>query len=249
MINDYSLTIDVDWAPDWAIAKVADVLSKRKVKATWFTTHDSDEIHKIEQNRQLFEVGLHPNFAMGSSQGNSPEEVMQYMKSLFPEAKTIRSHSLIQSNALLRMIREEFDLLYDVSLFLPETPYIIPHEAFFSDTNKPLLRLPFFWEDDREMYKPRPCFSFSNEKYQAIGLKIFCFHVIHIILNSCDMQIYNKCKKEKDLQTLSYHDLEWYINHGKGTNTLFTEMLDFIHTIGNSGRTITELANMWRLIR
>lgn len=34
MLNDYVITIDVDWAPDWAIAEVANILIANNVKAT-----------------------------------------------------------------------------------------------------------------------------------------------------------------------------------------------------------------------
>jgi len=34
-----ALTLDIDWAPDWMIEKVAEMLLKYGVKATWFATH------------------------------------------------------------------------------------------------------------------------------------------------------------------------------------------------------------------
>lgn len=181
MLNDYVITIDVDWAQDWAIAEVANNLIENNVKATWFITHDSFGIRKLFKYPHLFEVGLHPNFHPESTQGKEPEDVMMYLKRIAPSAKSVRTHGLVQSSRLLRIMREDFDILHDVSLFLPKTPNIIPHEMFFSRNNKGLLRFPYFWEDDEVMYSPEHCFSFRHKKYHDSGLKIFCFHPIHII--------------------------------------------------------------------
>ena len=247
MLNNYVITIDVDWAPDWAIAEVANILTANNVKATWFITHDSQEIRNLFKYLHLFEVGIHPNFEEGSTQGKNPKEVMRYLKRIVPHAKSIRTHGLTQSSRLLQMIREEFDILYDASLFLPEIPNIIPHEIFFSKTKKGLLRFPYFWEDDFEMYKPEPCFSFKHKKYHVSGLKIFCFHVIHIILNSSDMANYYNCKEGKNLPGLSVEYLRPYINDGQGTGTLFREIVQFFSTNTNSSsQTISNLARRWR---
>ena len=42
--NDYILTIDLDWAPDWMIEYVANELIRAQVKATWFVTHASHAV-------------------------------------------------------------------------------------------------------------------------------------------------------------------------------------------------------------
>lgn len=248
MLNKYAITIDVDWMPDWAIAEVAKKLVEKRVKATWFATHDSKEIRKLERNTKLFEVGIHPNFKPRSTQGETHEDVMEYMKSILPHAKTVRTHASIQSNSLLRMIREDFDIPYDVSLFLPDTPYIIPHKAYFSNSGKGLIRFPYYWEDDREMYKPEPCFSFTQKKYHVAGLKIFCFHVIHIILNSQNMKTYKRCKEKTDMLNLTRGDLHPYVtNQDEGSGTLFREVLNYLSTDEHSFEmnTISELAHLW----
>jgi hypothetical protein len=250
MLNDYVITIDVDWAPDWAIAEVANILIANNVKATWFITSDSQEIRKLFKNSQLFEVGLHPNFEKGSTQGKKSKEVMRYLTKIAPHAKSMRTHDLVQSSRLLKMVREDFDILYDVSLLLPETPNIIPHEIFFSKTKKGLLRFPFFWEDDVEMYRPQPCFSLTCNKYNITGLKIFNFHPIHIVLNSSDMNNYYSCKHQIYVTKCSLPDLQPYINTEYGTGTFFNELVKSISSnnidLLPSGKTISQLAFEWR---
>lgn len=80
MLNEYVITIDVDWAPDFIIAEVANYLIEKEVKATWFISHDNPEIRRLSDYPDLFEVGLHPNFNEGSTQGDSPRKVMTYLK-------------------------------------------------------------------------------------------------------------------------------------------------------------------------
>lgn len=248
MMNEYIITIDVDWCPDWAIAEVMNILIVNKVKATWFITHSSQEIRRLFKYPHLFEVGLHPNFCEGSSQGKNPKEIMNNLKEIASEAVSVRMHGLVQSTRLLSMLREEFNILYDVSIFLPETPNIVPHEIFFSKGKPGLLRIPYFWEDDEEMYRPNTCFSFKHEKYHVpVGLKILNFHPIHIILNSCEMTNYNNCKNCRSLHELSTEDVQSYINKDQGTGTLFKEVVQFLsNNAKSSTQTISDLAQKWK---
>ena len=141
MLNDYVINIDVDWAPDWAIEEVANILIANNVKATWFITHDSQEIRNLFI--PLFEIGLYPIFEEGSAQGKKSKEVMRYLKWIVPHAKSIRTHGLVQSSRLLQMMREEFDILHDASLFLPKIPNIIPQEIFFRRLKRDCCVSPF----------------------------------------------------------------------------------------------------------
>ena len=62
MLNDFLITVDIDWAPDIAIAATAKYLIENEVKATWFITHASPEVERLKEYPQLFELGVHPNF-------------------------------------------------------------------------------------------------------------------------------------------------------------------------------------------
>lgn len=241
MLNDYVITIDVDWAPDWAIEEVANVLIANNVKATWFITHDSQEIRNLFI--PLFGIGLHPNFEEGSTQGKNHKEVMRHLKRIVPHAKPIRTHGLVQSSRLLQMMREEFDILHDASLFLPEIPNIIPQEIFFRRLKRDRYVSTFLGEDDVEMHRPEPCFSLTCNEYHVRELKIFNFHPVHIVLNSSDMNICYSCKRHIDITKCSHSDLQPYHNTGYGTGTFFKEIVKFI--LSNSddgGKTISQLA-------
>lgn len=70
-----ALTIDIDWVPDWIIEEVASILIDHNVKATWFVTHASPAVDKLQQMPELFELGMHPNCLPGSTHGDTEDEV------------------------------------------------------------------------------------------------------------------------------------------------------------------------------
>ena len=184
MIESPIITLDVDWAPDFVLDEVSKIFIKKNVKTTWFVTHDSAIIQKLRKNT-LFEIGIHPNFKENSTQGKNPENILKNLKNIDPEAKSLRTHSLIQSSQLLS-IYHKFGIENDVSLFLENTSDIKPHYSKYFK----LFRYPFLWEDDVAMFS-----GLSNEhipkKIKNSGMKIFNFHPIHVYLNSKTMKNYD----------------------------------------------------------
>ena len=81
MKHQIVITLDIDWAPDFMINFVKDILVENNVKETWFVTHNSNYLKELGKNK-LFELGIHPNFANTSTQGNSIEEILSYLKKL-----------------------------------------------------------------------------------------------------------------------------------------------------------------------
>ena len=52
-MNKILLSFDTDWAPDFVIEKITNILIKKKIKSTWFITHSSPEIDKIKKKTCL----------------------------------------------------------------------------------------------------------------------------------------------------------------------------------------------------
>jgi hypothetical protein len=222
MINEPVITLDVDWAPDFVLEHVANILTKKKIKATWFVTHDTPIWKKLEKNN-LFELGWHPNFSENSSQGKNPDSVLTYLKNIIPNAKSIRTHSLVQSTHLLLKFHE-YGIKNDVSLHLEKSPNLIPHHSKFLN----LHRFPFFWGDGNEMIESKSNWSMNNPHYRVNGLKIFYFHPIHIFLNSKNWINYNHLKSDFNLSELTYENSQNYVNLDQGTGTLFDEITTFL---------------------
>ena len=118
LVDELILTLDIDWAPDFVIDEVASLLKEKRVRATWFVTHESKAIGRLREEPDLFELGIHPNFLPGSSQGSTPAEILTYMNSLVPDAISIRSHTVVQSGPLLAAIATYTNVKVDSSQFL-----------------------------------------------------------------------------------------------------------------------------------
>lgn len=243
MQNKFVLTFDIDWAPDWCILQIADILVKKKIKATWFITHHTPAIRLLRDYPDLFEMGVHPNFHKGSTHGKQPYEVMEYLMAIVPEARSVRTHGLFQSTHLIKMMTEQFGIQYDASVFLPDTPNIVPH-IFYTSKEASIVRIPYFWEDDFEMIIPEPIFTFRHPKYHVSGLKIFDFHPIHLCLNSCSTDAYEECKaKIPCITELTAEYSNVFVNSGEGIMTFFNEMTDSLVACGHTGYTITEIGD------
>lgn len=230
MRNEVCITLDMDWAPDFVINHVAEILIRKKIKATWFATHMSKAVLELVKN-PLFEVGLHPNFLPNSTQGTNPEEILRNLKSAFPTAKSIRTHSLLQSSPLL-MLFHKFGIENDVSLLLERTKDITPHYSPYFH----LYRFPFFWEDDLAM-------SYNNWEVSPLinipGMKIFNFHPIHIYLNSKNMENYNKLKTQFGNDS-NYQKFEKFINNeSDGVGMFFASLTDYL--VNKKSATIIDL--------
>lgn len=220
-MDEFILTLDIDWAPDFVIDEVASLLKEKRVRATWFVTHESEAIGRLRGEPELFELGIHPNFLPGSSHGSTSAEVLECVKSLVPDAISIRTHSFVQSTPLLAEIATHSDVKIDSSLFLPGMHQIQPIEYWCC--GKKMLRLPVFWEDDYEFELPEPNWSLTP-LLKVSGLKVMNFHPIHVYLNSATGENYQRLKQQVPrLVQLVRDDVQPFIHKGIGTRIMFEE--------------------------
>lgn len=235
--NNYILTIDVDWAPDWMIEYVANVLVTKNVKATWFVTHACPAVEAIQQRHDLFEIGIHPNCLPGSTHGNNEDEVLRHVKVIVPDAISMRTHGLYQSTPFLTRAAIDYGISIDVSLFLPRTPNLVQHCIRWQGAE--LWRIPYFWEDDSEIFEDDPIWTFSDPRLHGNGLKVFDFHPAYIALNTDKFSVYEKLKQERELPTWNLDFISPHINNSHGPRTLFLELVD--HLSNSGGRRIKDL--------
>ncbi|MBV7331999.1 hypothetical protein KFU94_27975 [Chloroflexi bacterium TSY] len=233
LMDDPIITLDIDWAPDFVIDFVADVLRQHGVRATWFVTHASAAIERLRENAELFELGIHPNFLTNSTHGTTPTEVLSHCMSLVPKATSMRTHSLYQSSPLLANVLESTSIHVDVSLFLPRAAHLQPVEYIWQE--KTLLRIPFYWEDDFEMERQDTNWRLDSYCISGSGMKVFNFHPIHIYLNSADMKPYQALKKEcPQLQHATPDVVNKHIYHGIGTRSIFIDINQHLTTCARS---------------
>jgi hypothetical protein len=243
-LSNLVLTIDIDWAPDFIIEHVANILIKQQVKATWFVTHSSPALSLLRANTQLFELGIHPNFLPNSTHGINPKQVLNHCISLVPEARSMRTHSLTQSTPLLNQVLTLTPIILDSSIYLPHMEGIQPISYWWH--GKELLRLPIFWEDDLEMERPDSCWTLEAVTHYKEGLKIFDFHPIHIVLNSRNDEAYQRLKSKKKIQDLTMSEIEPNINRGIGTLTLFMDLVEYLSKNKKLQYNIGDIIKDWR---
>ncbi len=235
--NTFFMTFDIDWAPDFIIDEIATILIVNKVKTTWFVTHNSFALDRLRQYPELFELGIHPNFYPSSTHGKTEDEVMNHIFKIIPDAISMRTHGLYQnSNFLMKAVRD-FGIKVDVSLLLPYTPNITPHYLQFGNSTNPLLRIPFFWEDDVELFSQNPSWDINDKKFNYQGIKIFDFHPIHIALNSCNYNSYEALKSKISISKSTPSDIDQFKNSGDGVATLFFQL---VQKLAGKGKQIKE---------
>jgi len=234
-----ALTLDVDWAPDFMIDAAAAALLEREVRATWFVTHASPAIERLRERPDLFELGMHPNFLAGSSHGATPAEVVSHCSRLVPEARAVRTHCLMQSTPLHDELLRRSAVEVDVSLFLPHAHGVAPVVQWSPEGR--LLRIPYVWQDNMEMYSPHPVWD-AAAVLDAPGLRVFDFHPAHVWLNSRSFEPYERMKSEVPLAALSQEQAAPFRNAGTGAMTAFLDLADRLARDHGGGARIRDLA-------
>jgi hypothetical protein len=235
-----AITFDIDWAPDFAIDWAADRLIEQGVRATWFVTHSSPAVDRLRNRPDLFELGIHPNLLPGSTHGARMEDVLRHCLELVPEARSMRTHSLVQSSPLLAHVIAETSIETDVSLFIPGHPGLQPVRYHLG--GKMLVRIPYFWEDDFEMECPDPDWDLGPRATYGTGIRIFNFHPIHIYLNGASLAPYAAVKQTvRSLQECCEEDLAPHVRSAPGTQTAFVTLVQYLAGAGGGAR-ISDLA-------
>jgi hypothetical protein len=233
------VTFDIDWAPDFAIDAAAAQLRAAGVRATWFVTHASPAVDRLRESPDLFELGIHPNFFAHSSHGDSLEEVLDHVKRLVPEARSIRSHGLYHSSRVLAAIARDDRLEVDSSIFLPGHPHLRPVPLRLGGHS--ITRIPYFWSEEYEWELERPNWSL-DPIVAGEGLKVLNFHPIHVFLNSADGAPYQALKAAApSLPDVDVALAQSKVNPGSGTRTLFDRAVDHLRREGTS-RTLVDVA-------
>lgn len=233
-----AITIDVDWAPDFAIDWVAEQLVARSVPATWFLTHESAAVDRLRQRPDLFDLGIHPNFSPGSTHGATPAEVLRHCLAIVPGARIMRTHQLVQSTPLLAEVMRTTPIIADCSLFLPHATAVETTVLWYD--GRPLVRIPYIWEDDLEVERPRPVWRLHDMVRPR--LPILSFHPIHLFLNSISMDAYRHLKAQarvvSDIPASKVLEL---IASGPGPRTMFDDLVSVLS--GQAGGRLTDIVH------
>lgn len=248
MFNFYSITIDIDWAPDFAISKMAQELITRGIKCTWFITHESLAIDELKKWPHLFELAWHPNFLSGSSHGKSERDVLDTMRRWLPNGQSVRAHCLVSNSRLLLTMLEDYGIDNEVSILLRDTPNIVPHHIKYKKGGRILVRIPFFWEDDIQIhFGETDVWQVIHPKYHVPGLKVFNFHPMYYWLNSCSMAPYETVKQIGPMSQITIEEMRSFVNNAQpGSKDLFCDLLNHIKQFQPETYTISEIGIKYR---
>lgn len=216
--TDVFITSDIDWASDEVLEFTLNIFSKHGAKVTFFATHKTPVLDNLGSN---FEVGIHPNFnflLLGDFRyGSKWHEVVDYYKDFFPDAVSLRSHSLVTHSPLLEAL-PNYGIKYECNIYVPYSESCTLKPFYYRGNQ--VIRVSHFWEDDLCL----PCIpsEFSTQLSSTRGLKVLDFHPIHIFLNTDTMDRYQAAKHyQKDFQKLK----EFVNTTGYGVRNVLLEIL------------------------
>ena len=233
-------TFDIDWAPDWMIGELGELVAAAGVSATFFATHDSPVIRQL-QSESTFEVGVHPNFLPGSTHGATPDEVMQNILGWFPQATAARTHSLAQSEPLLGLMARH-GVRVDCSIHLPQASHVAPHALRFEPDGPVMIRIPHVFQDNMYMLAREP-WDDAPGWLATEGLKTLNFHPVHVALNAADGLAYQALRQKGPLMSLTRQDMPAVDPEAPGVGRFLRSVLRQLR--GQTTLTISGIAARW----
>lgn len=165
------ITLDSDWAPDFVIDFARTRLRAAGIRATFFLTNPTTLDWGAGE-----ELGLHPNFAPNSSQGQDEDSILDNLQSFLPQADCLRAHRLNWNDGLYAKL-DARGIRHDSSCICPLAPGLAPIRR------AGLARFPIWWSDGLHLLNKLPFTGSVLPNMDIPGLKVFNFHPIHLYLN------------------------------------------------------------------
>ena len=215
----FSITMDADWASEACLTAAIEICVSHNVVPTVFVTNQSEVLKQYKADGKV-ELGVHPNFLPGSSQGSNYQEVTDTVLNLVPDANIFRSHCFYD-NSLISKLFKDRGILYDSNLCLYMQRGIEPLL-----TGNHTWRLPVFWEDDVHWNKDNYSWDVADytDAFFSPGLKILNLHPVHLAANCPSAEYYSTNKRK--LNAISKVDLNSIRHKEKGLATFVNELLD-----------------------
>lgn len=228
------LTADIDWAPEYAIADLFELVSSFGFSMTAFATHESPV---MRQAGSWLEIGLHPdNTRPHPEEGFWPK--FAALKEMYPEAVGFRCHRNFFGNNISDL-GKRLGLIYDASVVL----WRLPFGQAYVDYNG-IVRMSYCWEDGLHADLNLP--MTLDEVYLNLpGLKILNVHPMLLYLNSQDDNARRQVtSRYKDLQHAPQDDVDPYVSKGYGLKSFYKEILSELKARGVRTLTCRQVAEL-----
>lgn len=239
MSSTLIVTVDLDWACEPAIEGLLAWLDARAIPYTVFTTHRSAA---VEARLATVEVGLHPNFAPGSSHGTTTAAVVDHVVQLPHNIAAFRCHRFEHGNDSMEAMaaagmRVSSNVCTDM-----DSPRPFRNRYGF-------LEIPVFFEDGGylRLHKPLHIDSAWRHAVARPGPKVLLLHPMHWALNSPTFYFMRQIKDSlspENWNQLTTSDLECRRWQGPGIRTLVEEVLELAERSGAEFTTIGRLAGL-----
>jgi hypothetical protein len=180
------LTLDIDWAHDEVLEDTIELIRPFGAKVTWYATHPTlllDEIRRVTD----WQLGIHPNFnpLLEGKGGESATDIVQRLMSMVPEARSVRSHSIVQSSRLNQIFLSA-GLTHDSNDYVPSHSGIELRPFKLEDG---LIKVPYHFSDELWCLGRWPREDF-DVLLRRPGMRVFDFHPIHVFLNTENLERY-----------------------------------------------------------
>lgn len=193
MINkDIYISFDVDWAPDYILNDLLDLIYGKISGCTFFSTHNSEIFYKLPNS---YEVALHPNFnCLLDGKGKASfQEIIEDLIAIYPRSLGYRSHSLTNNTNIQQYFKSK-GFIYE-SNRLSDAP-----SRHYYDALEDISHIYIDFTDGQFIkHFASPASTFISkllhaiESYDSVTLM---FHPIHVFLNSCNYSNYLNVKND-----------------------------------------------------
>ena len=190
--NKLFLTFDTDWACEELIDDTLSIVEKYDVPTTWFVTGR----YKALENSDQIEIGLHPNFnplldwKQEMHNDLNTKSILENLMSIYPNATSLRSHSLVQSERLIDLFAEN-EISHICNSYIPTSSKILTRPFSLWDG---LTMVPHCYQDNAAIKMSEELFYPQFQTNQS-HMFVFDFHPIHIYLNTESLARYENTRQ------------------------------------------------------
>jgi len=203
----FVISLDIDWAPDAAIADALEILDDHGVTATIFATHETPILRDVPAH----EIGLHPNI---TDLEKSRETILD-LHAAFPDARGIRNHRMVMDSRMPELF-QELGFVYDSNIFAYLQPQVQPYRHPPALARIPIHLGDLFHCRQKAGWDPADLPLFGDGTY------VLLFHPIHIYLNTETPERYVRARDvafdPERLEALRLAEVD-----GEGIRTLFKQ--------------------------
>tara|TARA_Y100001968_G_scaffold308547_1_gene327470 strand:+ start:726 stop:1457 length:732 start_codon:yes stop_codon:yes gene_type:complete len=218
--RQFSLTLDIDWAPDEVIEYALEPIISLQIPATIFCTHDSEYLKYIFNKYTFIEAAIHPNFVplINQTKSKTIYQIIDNILSIYPNSIGVRSHGHVVSSSILEYY-QLVGLKYESGIYTTSSSNITP-----LDYNQNFTRIPHMFQDDAQLIR-KLGLEFDKLDLYSQGLKVFDFHPSHLFINTKSIAHYQSSKA-------FYHQpqklLSMRNNSSLGIKDIFDNLIKFL---------------------